>query len=399
MTTFVYKGLDSTGGTVEGRISATDRLDAQRQLESQNIAPFELNESKPEDRVYERRKARPQDRYRFMRQLGVLLNAGTDLLTAFETIGSEEPCRELAFQARKIRSALRAGDRLSAAMRRNLDGFPDYVPKLVELGELTGELPKSFADIARQMELDIKSAAEVRNALAYPSFLAVMGILAVIFIFVFVVPRFATLLGDDRSSLPGFSRFVIETGVYLQANLLQTGLVLGAGGLGVVYLAQNKKFRDELREFLFRAPVVGDFLKSSEIARWARISGTALSGGAPLLDALSLSETALTSRKWRQALSEARRSIRAGEHIEDALRTFTEFDAMTINLVKTGRSAASLDEMLLFVADMYDEESRNRAKRLTALAEPLAVLFIASVVGAVVVSLVMAMTSLYDVAL
>lgn len=399
MATFKYKGLNQDGGVVDGRISAVDQVDAQRQLEAQSIAPFELAETRAEDRVYERQKARPQDRHRIMRQLGVLLKAGTPLLSAFETIGSEEPCRDLAVLATKIRRDLRAGTRLSVAFKTHLDDFPEYVPRLVELGETTGELPRALADIADQMEQDLKSAAEVRNALAYPSFLAVMGVLAVAFIFLFVVPRFATLLGDDRSTLPGFSRFVIETGVYLRAHLVQTGLVIGGIGIGGYMLSLNKGFQNGLREFLFRMPVIGDFLRASEIARWSRIAGTALSGGAPLLDALSLAEAALTSLKWRQALVEARRAVRSGEHLEDALRTFTEFDAMTINLVKTGRSSASLDEMLLFVAEMYEDEAKNRAKRLTSLAEPLAVLFIASVVGAIVVSLVMAMTSLYEVAL
>ena len=100
-----------------------------------------------------------------------------------------------------------------------------------------------------------------------------------------------------------------------------------------------------------------------------------------------------------QGLVEARRAIRSGEPIDAALKTHAGFDSMTINLVRTGRASASLDEMLLFVADIYEEESRNRAKRLTSLAEPLAILFIASIVGTIVISLVLAMTSIYDIAI
>lgn len=399
MATFIYKGLKAGSGEVEGRISAADEVDALRQLEAQSISAFQIREARLADRRYDRNKARPQDRFRFMRQLAMLLRAGSPLLSAFETIGGDEPCRELAETADEIRRALRSGTRLSVAMKQSLRGFPDYVPRLVELGEATGDLPRALNDIAGQMEQDLRAAAEVRNALAYPSFLAVMGVVAVLFIFLFVVPRFATLLGDDRSQLPGFSRVVIETGVWLRAHMVEAGIGL-AGLIGGGYmLSQNAGFRTGLREFLFRMPVIGSFLKASEIARWARISGTALSGGAPLLEALALAEASLTSVRWQQALAEVRRAIRSGEPIEDALRAYTDFDSMTINLVKTGRAAASLDEMLLFVAEMYETETKDRAKRLTSLAEPLAVLFIASVVGAIVVSLVMAMTSLYDIAL
>ena len=399
MGTFAYKGLNADGVSVEGRITASDEVDALRQLEAQSIAPFRLAPFDERARSYERRRSRDKDRHRFMRQLAVLLKAGTSLLEAFETVSEEEPCRDLAEQARAIRQDLRSGAAVSTAMSAHMSALPEYAPRLIELGEATGELPKALSDIAAQMEHDLKSAAEIRNALAYPSFLAVAGVVAVAFIFLFVVPRFATLLGEDRSDLPAFSRWVIETGVYLRTHLAGTLAVMaGLAATGFVLL-RNDRVRKAQREMLFSAPLVGDFLRASEVARWARTTGTALSGGAVLLEALRLGEAAVTSARRRQGLAEARRAIRAGDAIDHALKAHTDFDSMTLNLVRTGRASASLDEMLLFIAQMYEDEARDRAKRLTSLAEPLAILFIASVVGVIVVSLVMAMTSLYDVAI
>ncbi len=399
MTTYVYKGLNAEGVSVEGRLTAADEVDALRQLQTQSISPYRLAPSGPDDRKYARKRARPQDRHRFMRQLAVLLRAGTPLLEAFETVAADEPCRDLAHQAVRVRQDLRSGAQLSRAMTTHLEHMPAYAPRLIELGEATGQMSRALVDIAAQMEHDLKSGAEVRNALAYPSFLAVAGLVAVAFMFLFVVPRFATLLGDDRSSLPGFSRWVIETGVYLRANLLQTGLALGAAGIAGVFLSRNPRVRAGVRETLYTLPVVGGFLRTTEVARWARACATALSGGAPLLDALVLAESAVVSTRRRQGLAEARRAIRAGEAIDIALKTHTDFDAMTINLVRTGRASAAMDEMLTFIAEIYEDEARNRAKQLTSLAEPMAILFIAGIVGVIVVSLVMAMTSLYDVAL
>jgi general secretion pathway protein F len=399
MSTYVYKGLNAEGVNVEGRLTAADEVDALRQLEAQSIAAYRLAPASEDDRSYARKRARPQDRYRFMRQLAVLLKAGTPLLDAFETVAADEPCRDLAQQAGRVRQDLRSGAQLSRAMTTHLEHLPGYAPRLIELGEATGRMSQALIDIAEQMEHDLKSAAEVRNALAYPSFLAVAGLVAVAFMFLFVVPRFATLLGEDRSALPGFSRWVIETGVYLRANLLQTVIALGGAGIGAVMLGRNARVRASVRDMLYRMPVVGGFLRSTEIARWARACSTALAGGAPLLDALVLAESAIVSTRRRQALAEARRAIRAGEAIDVALKTYTDFDAMTINLVRTGRASAAMDEMLGFIAEIYEDEARNRAKQLTSLAEPLAILFIAGIVGVIVVSLVMAMTSLYDVAL
>jgi len=399
MPTFVYRGLNSDGVEVDGRLTAADEVEALRQLEAQKIAAFKLGEASVEARSYDRRKARPQDRFRFMRQMAVLLRAGTPLLDAFDSMAAEEPCKDLAEQAQKARQALRSGAQLSTAMRDAFPELPGYAPRLVELGEATGQLPKALTDISAQMEHELKSAAEIRNALAYPMFLAAAGVSAVLFIFIFVVPRFASLLGDDRSTLPAMSRWVIETGVFMRENLLQTGVIAGAIIFGVLALARNQTVRRFIAELMHQAPVIGSFLAASEVARWARACGTALSGGAPLVDALVLAEAAVTSSRRRQGLVEARRAIRAGEPIDAALKTYAHFDSMTVNLVRTGRASASLDEMLLFIAELNEEEARNRAKRLTSLAEPLAILFIAGVVATIVISLVMAMTSVYDIAI
>ena len=399
MPTYLYRGLNSDGTEVDGRLTAADEVEALRQLEGQKIAPYKLNEAGLEPRKYDRKKARPQDRFRFMRQLSVLLKAGTPLLEAFDSLSADEPCQDLAEQALKVRQDLRSGAQLSTAMREGFADLPEYAPRLVELGEATGQLPKALADIAAQMEHDLKAATEIRNALSYPAFLAVVGLLAIVLIFLFVVPRFANLLGDDRSALPALSRWVIETGVFMSENLVQTGLIV-VGGLAVVFaLSRNATVRKSVSEMMYRMPVVGSFLAASEVARWARTCGTALSGGAPLVDALVLAESSVNSARRKQGLGEARRAIRSGEPIDAALKTHAGFDSMTINLVRTGRSSASLDEMLLFIADIYEEESRNRAKRLTSMAEPAAILFIAAVVGTIVISLVMAMTSIYEIAI
>ncbi|OAB56158.1 hypothetical protein AY599_28040 [Leptolyngbya valderiana BDU 20041] len=399
MPTFLYRGYNLEGVEVDGRLTAADEVEALRQLEAQKIAAFDLNPDGGAARKYDRKKARPQDRFRFMRQLAVLLQAGTPLLDAFESMAEEEPCQDLAEQARKTRQALRSGESLSSAFRAAFPELPGYAPRLIELGEATGRLPKALKDISTQMEHELKSAAEIRNALAYPAFLAVTGVVAIVFIFLFVVPRFAALLGEDRTQIPAMSRWVIETGVFMRENLLQTGLIIGGAAVVLVLLSRNAAVRRTISEAMHRAPVIGSFLAASDVARWARACGTALDGGAPLVDALTLAEAAVTSIRRRQGLIEARRAIRAGEPIDAALKTHAAFDSMTVNLVKTGRASAKLDEMLLFVADLHEEEARNRAKRLTALAEPLAILFIASVVATIVISLVMAMTSVYEIAI
>lgn len=392
---FRYKGFRADGSEVEGRISASDEADALNQLGAQRITPFELKSGEAARR-FERVKARPVDRARFLRQLAMLARAGTPLLACFDSLIEDEPCREISEQARLMRADLRAGERLSGALSERMTGLPDYVPRLIELGEATGSLPARLTEISAQLEADRAAAEEIRNALAYPSFLAIAGAGAVLFIFTAVVPRFSALLADSRGEIPALSRFVLTIGEFAGANVLTilislAGLVLIATRLLAVPAAQR-----QLLMLAFSIPLLGRFLSAADTARWARISGTALAAGAGLIDALILAERAVRSPRRQAGLAEVRRAVRSGAALEQALREHTDMDAMTINLVRTGRLSGDLAALLLFVAETGEGETRNLAKRLTALAEPLAIAFIAGVIGVVVIALVLAMSSLYD---
>lgn len=390
-----YKGFRADGGEVEGRISAADEADAISQLTARRVTPFELRPDAAARR-YERRKARPVDRARFLRQISMLARAGAPLLSCFDSLIEDEPCREIAEQARLVRADLRGGSRLSASLMRRMPDLPDYAPRLVELGEATGSLPARLTEISTQMEADLAAAAEIRNALAYPAFLAVAGTAAVFFIFIAVVPRFSALLADSRGEIPALSRMVLTIGEFAGGNALA---ILGGFVILVLIAARLLSApgtRQRLTGLAFRLPVVGGFLAAADSARWARITGTALAAGAGLIDALALAERGVQSPRRKAGLAEVRRAVRAGAMLEQALRAHTDIDTMTINLVRTGRLSGDLAGMLLFVAESGEANARNLAKRVTALAEPLAVAFLAGIIGLVVVSLVLAMSSLYD---
>jgi len=393
--TFRYKGFRADGGEVEGRISAADEADAVSQLAARRVTPFELKRGETERR-FERRKARPADRARFLRQLSMLARAGAPLLSCFDSLIEDEPCREIAEQARLVRADLRGGSRLSAALIRRMPALPDYAPRLVELGEATGSLPERLTEISTQMEADLAAAAEIRNALAYPAFLAFAGAAAVFFIFTVVVPRFSALLAESRGEIPALSRIVLTIGEFAGANALSVLAGLAIAALVSARLIASAAIRRRLTGLAFRAPVLGGFLSAADTARWARVSGTALAAGAGLIDALALAERGVRSPRRKAGLAEVRRAVRAGAMLEQALRAHTDIDAMTINLLRTGRLSGDLPGMLLFVAETGEAKTRNLAKRLTALAEPLAIAFIASIIGLVVVSLVLAMSSLYE---
>lgn len=396
---FKYKALDRQGNEVAGQIAAGDKKRAFELLSERGLSPFDVSPSGGASALpkLRRRSLTKKDLSRYIRQLATLLSANISVLDALTTLSQSGAHEVLARRAQTVKRDLRAGRDLSDALEKHIPELPDYVFRLAELGEATGALSKSLNDAADRMEYEVAMQAEIRSALTYPTFLASVGGGIVILMFVFVVPRFAALLGDNISQAPWLSRQVIGFGVWMQTNWW-LALFVVAAAIGAIIAAQrNEKVRDAVQTQLSRAPLIGPFLRQAEVGSWARTVGIALNNKARLVDALRLGEAGAGLAVFRRNLEAVRRDVRAGRPMEEALQEAQrDVDPMVIDLIRTGRSSGTLGEMMTFAADIFEKDARERAKRLTALTEPIAILIIASIVGLIVISIVMAMTSLYQ---
>ncbi|MEO1014868.1 MAG: type II secretion system F family protein [Pseudomonadota bacterium] len=394
-----YRAYDASGADVVGAVDATSRSEAMAQLAEKDLTPYSISLQAPRGRKWRVRKnLTNRDLARYLRQLATLLSANVTALEAFTTLSRGRADPRIAERNRKILGELRAGKRLSAAMEAHLGEMPDYVFRLAELGEATGGLGKALSDAADRMEFGEQIRSEVRTALTYPFFLLGVGAVIVSMMFLFVVPRFATMMGDDLSSAPAISQFVIGLGLGFRANwpLVLAGLV-GATAGGIALL-RRPEIRLAADRFMRQAPVAGDFLRASDLAAWCRTVGIAVENKAHLIDALKLGESGATSPSFRTELQRARSNVRAGRSLEEALaEADPDFDPMVLDLIRTGRSSGALGQMLLFSAGLFEKDAREKTRQLTALAEPAAIVSIALVVAAVVISIVLAMTSLYNV--
>ncbi len=396
---FKYKALDRQGNEVAGVIVAGDKKRAFELLNDRGLSPFNVSRSGPGSGLPKLRQQKPakKDLARHVRQLATLLKANVSVLDALTTLSQSGAHEVLAKRSQAIKRDLRAGLDLSDALEKHIPELPEYVFRLAELGEATGALSNSLNDAADRMEYEVTMQAEVRSALTYPTFLAVVGGGIVALMFVFVVPRFASLLGANIDQAPWLSRQVIGFGMWMQSNWWLLLILVAAVIAGVVAAQRDAKIRETVRAQLLRTPLIGSFLHQAEIGAWARTVGIALNNKARLVDALRLGEAGAGAGAFRRNLEAVRRDVRAGRPMEDALQEAQRnVDPMIIDLIRTGRSSGTLGEMLTFAADIFEKEARDRAKRLTALTEPIAILIIAAIVGLIVVSIVMAMTSLYQ---
>lgn len=402
MASFRYKAIDKGGRSLSGSVTADSEKAAFEALAGRGLSPYELKAE--QDRAQKRpflfkTRIKSRDLSRYMRQLSTLLAAGVPLADALDTLSRSAALPALAERTKLLKRELRAGSRLSFALEKHFGDLPDFVIKLAELGEATGALAAALSDAADRMERDEALRSEIQSALTYPIFLASIGTAIVLLMFVFVVPRFDALLGDNREGVPAISRAVIGIGVALRENWPQLIAIFAAAGVAGALLWRNKSVQKFIRAQIEAAPLIGRFLIDADIGNWCRTVGVALKNKAHLIVALELGESGCRSDSLRANLGVLRREVRAGRPLDEVLAEVeSRVDPMVIDLIRTGRNAGALAEMLLFAAEIFEKSARERSKRLTALMEPAAILLISLIVGTIVISIVLAMTSLYDFA-
>ena len=398
MPRYQYKALDKDGATVRGEVEASTQSDAYDNLQARRLDVFHIKDAPKASQLFQKRgRAKAKDMARYIRQLATLLNAGVTLLDALHSLSKSNAHPALARASNAIRKDLRSGERLSNAMEKHLPALPRYVSRLAELGEATGQSAKALTDAAERMEFEDAMRAEIRTALSYPMFLGVVGTAIVFLLFLFVVPRFGALIGDNNENLPAISKLVIGAGTNLKEHLIPILATFGAMIALILYLFRSNAARSAVRTTIEGLPLVGPVFIRSEPGGWARTVGIALDNGGDLLSALRLGQYGLRSAGLRREFEEASVGIRAGRNIDEVLdEAVPEFDPLAIDLIRTGRTSGKLASMLLFIGKTQEKEAQEMAKRLAAIAEPIAILIIAGIVGTVVISIVLAMTSLYD---
>lgn len=394
--TFQYETAGRDGRMVKGLIGAADEAVAMRRLAADGLTVVRIKPAAAAKAEGRERGLRTGERVLVLRQMALMLEAGVSLLEALDTVAQGMQARKGKRQFQAAIGALRRGDSLGDALEEYVPGFPDYVYVMARVGEASGRIADVLKEAAEQMAYEDRLQRDFANAMTYPAFLGFAGVAAIGFIFTQVVPRFATMIGDDRENIPAMSRWVLETGEFANANLGVVGigalLLVGA----IFFIVINKAFRERAYNVAHGLPVVGAVIQAREIASWARLTAFALNNGVPLLSAAALARAAVPIGPFRQGLDLLDSDLRAGMTLDASLGAHTRLEAMDLSLLRAGQKSGAIGAMFGFMADNYEARLRDRMKRMTALLEPMAIGIISIVVGFVALSLVLALSSVYE---
>ncbi len=394
-----FTAVGADGRRVRDTVDAADAAGAARALAARGLTPLSLDEAHAAAATGggAARAFRFADRVLVLRQLALMLEAGVDLLEAVRTVAAGLESGRGRAQLEAAAGALTRGEPLAESLETHAPGFPLYVYAMTRVGERTGSVGEVMGEAAEQMAYEDRLRRDVVNSLTYPAFLLCAGFTAVMFIFTQVVPRFAAMIGDERrETLPFASRAILEVGLWADAHI--AWVLAGAAALviGAVAAGADAGLRASVYGVARRAPLVGVVLRARETVGWARLLAFSLDHGVQLLDASALARAATPPGPFRDGLERAEGDLRAGFALDAALARHTPLTRMDLSLLGAGQKSGALPRMLGFLAQGYDARLRDTLKRMTALIEPLAIGAISILVGAVALSLVLALSSVYE---
>lgn len=404
MAIFTYRARDRSGQAIDGVMEAPDTRAVVDRLQRDAYYPITIVPQGGRRRVLgfawpERGVGRiaRRDILAFTQQLATLLEAGMPLDRALAILGELAPNVRLRVIVGDVLQSVRGGSSLADALAKHHPRpFSRLYVNMVRAGEKGGALEATLRRLAEFLEESQEFRDAIVSALIYPALLAGVGAAAVIFLLAFVVPRFAAIFSDLDATLPLPTLILLRVSETIQ----QYGWLLGLAGLAVLVAMRlalaTPAGRLRADRMLLRLPIVGELVVKIEVARFARILGTLLRGGVPLVSALVVVTELLVNRALARAAESLGDGVRRGAGLAQPIADAAVFPPLAVHMVRVGEETGRLEETLLRIAATYEADSRKVLKRLIALTEPCVILVMGLLVGFIVVAMLLAILSVAD---
>lgn len=387
-TPFIWEGTDKKGNRVKGEsFAATDAL-LKADLRRQGINPLKVRKKPKPLFGGGKKKITGQDISVFARQLATMMAAGVPLVQSFEIVGRGHENPTMSELILTIKADVEGGTNLADALGKHPLYFDDLFVNLVRAGEQSGALETLLDKIATYKEKTEALKAKVKKALFYPTAVIIVAFIVSAILLIFVVPQFQELFQGFGADLPAFTQFVINLSDFFQKYWWA---IFGGIGLAVyAYIAAYKrspKMRRGVDIFMLKIPVVGELVRKSAIARFARTLATMFAAGVPLVEAMDSVAGATGNALYSEAVLKMRDDAATGTQLQQSMKTTGVWPNMVVQMVAIGEESGSLDSMLGKVADFYEDEVDNLVDGLSSLLEPLIMAVLGIVVGGLVVAM------------
>lgn len=398
MATYAYKAKTIEGKVIKGRLDTTNKKDAVKELTQMNLIVFEvepLNSILYKD-IYIGRPVKQKEFVLFLRQFATLLEAGILLIDSIDLLAEQTESKALTEALETISVEVKEGIALSEAMKDYPKLFPELLVQMIHSGEVSGQLEDVMERMATYYEKQYRIKQKVSTALTYPIVVASFAIIITIFLLVFIVPIFGDLFASFGEDLPLITQLVLQFSGFIQRFWwLFIGLLMLLAGL-FIQVKKREAGAYYLDKLVLKLPVIGSFVQKTVLARMTETLSSLLNSSVPILQAVEITSGVVGNRVVRDVLIDSKASLEKGESLAKPMEDHWVFPALILQMIRVGESSGSLDEMLMKVADVYDQEVQEASDKLQSLIEPVLIIFLALIVGLIVLSIVIPMFSLFE---
>jgi type IV pilus assembly protein PilC len=390
MPVFTYVGKSKRGRVLKGELEAVDERIARIQLKRKSIEVTKLKK-KPKD-IFEnvsfmQPKVTKKDLVIFTRQFSTMIDAGLPLVQGLNILSEQMENKTFKGMLKQITKDVEGGSTLADALNRHPRVFDALFVNLIAAGEVGGILDTILQRLAAYIEKSEKLKSKVKGALVYPIAVLIIGVLVLVVIMVFVMPVFEEMFSSLGKGLPALTQLVLNI-----SNFTKSNIHLMIGGLIVVIWGFRRYRRTSsgkrvIDKGLLKLPIFGELIRKVAVARFTRTLGTMVSSGVPILDALEITARTSGNVVIEEVIYEARASIAEGQTIAEPLSESGIFPGMVTQMISVGESTGALDSMLEKIANFYDDEVDAAVSGLTALMEPLMMMFLAGALGPIIIAM------------
>ena len=402
--TFRYSAIDKEGKKCIGYICAFSKQEVFNFLESEGYTVYNLESNQLIDLLYGqknfiKRKLRKKDLIFWLTQLSTYLKSGIPLIDAMRILslqmGKTDPYKKRLFDA--IVYQLFMGESFSDAIESQGNAFPPLLINMIKAAEATGDLEATLDDMSNYYTEVEMTRKQMISALTYPSAVMIFSIGVVTFILLYVVPQFSNIYNSLGAELNGFTAFVISASEFLKKNIVLILAIIVGILVVIIYLYMNIKIiRRSMQQFFMKIPVFGKVIIYNEIAIFTKTFASLLKNNVFITDSMEILSKITNNEIYKEIMFNTINNIAMGEKISSSFSDNWAVPEVAYYMIVTGESTGELDEMMNKVSVYYQEEHRNIINSLKSLIEPIMIIFLAVIVGGVVISIIIPMFNIYS---
>jgi len=389
MLSFIYTAKGPEGKPVNGLVEAESESAAAKLLIAQGLAPLDIKLKEESRNIFAKisNRVSTKDKIIFTRQLATLINAGLPLTQSLRTVAEQTSSKQLALIVQQVVSSVEGGITLSESLSRHPKVFNEVYVALVAAGESSGTLDQALERIATQQEKDAEMISKIRGALVYPIIVLIVIGGVVVFLLTTVVPQIELIYKDFNKPLPFITAIMIAVANFIIGFwwLIIVALVVGGFFLNKWFKTRSGQIvADNIK---IKMPLFGDLFQKLYMARFCRTGQTLMQTGVPMLEMLRITARAVDNMHVESAISRAAEKVKGGKALSLALSHEPTFLALVPQMIKIGEQSGAIDQMMDKAAVYYENELDTKIKTISTIIEPVLMVFLALVVGGIVLSI------------